>query len=129
MSIIVLLIFIGIITKGTNQDRRRSDIFKKVIGAYVGISILAGLLSSGGFVSVAVIGLLIWYFTSRKQKSEKDRWQEWQESYDQGRRNAADSKNSYSNSNGGQGTKKAAGAGRFSQTQPDPMSRMESSLL
>ncbi|MCD8131671.1 MAG: hypothetical protein LUE16_10435 [Lachnospiraceae bacterium] len=137
MSIIILLIFIGIITKGTNQDRRRSDIFKKVITAYVGISVLAGLLSSGGFVPIAVIGFLIWYFTRKKQKSEKSRWQEWQESYEQGRRNAADQKASYSHSYGGQqasagyreNSENKTNRGQFSQSQPNPMSKVESALL
>ncbi|MCD8327238.1 MAG: hypothetical protein LUC90_11355 [Lachnospiraceae bacterium] len=165
MNIIILLIFIGIITKGTNQDRRRSDIFKKIILGYVGISLLAGLLSSGGFVSIAVIGFLIWYFTRKKQKSEKTRWEEWQESYEKGKRNAANSQNSYGNSGGSysgnssrgfsgnsggnfsgnfsgsfsggqrasggrsENAANGAGAGRFSQTQPDPMSRVESVLL
>ncbi len=71
MSIIVLLIFIAVITRKTNEDRRRSDLFKKIIMAYVGISVLAGLLSSGGFVPVAIIGALIWHYYNKKQKKEK----------------------------------------------------------
>ncbi len=134
MSIIILLIFLGVITKGTNQDRRHSDIFKKIIMAYVGISVLAGMLSSGGFVPVAVIGLLIWYFTRKKQKEEKN---SWQEAYEQGRRNAADSKASnsysYSNQKTSAGYRENAGTGtnrgQFSQTQPNPMSKVESTLL
>ncbi|MCD7738653.1 MAG: hypothetical protein LUH58_06395 [Lachnospiraceae bacterium] len=134
MSIIILLIFLGVITKGTNQDRRHSDIFKKVIMAYVGISVLAGVLSSGGFVPVAVIGLLIWYFTRKKQKEEKN---SWQEAYEQGRRNAADSRasssHSYSSQKTSAGYRENTGTGtnrgQFSQTQPNPMSKVESTLL
>ncbi len=123
MSIIVLLIFIAAIMKRTNEDRRRGDLFKKVILAYIGISVLAGLLASGGFVPVAVIGVLIWCYFNRKQKKEKN---SWQEAYEQAKyRPQEDTQKAQAR----QDTAKQTGSGRFSQTQPDPMSRVESVIL
>lgn len=133
MSIIVLLIFIAVITRKTNEDRRQSDLFKKIIMAYVGISILAGLLSSGGFVPVAIIGALIWHYYNKKQKKEKN---SWQEAYERGKYRPQDDDSRQRNSQtyqqqsfAGQNAANQAGGGRFSQTQPDPMSKMESVLL
>ncbi len=134
MSIIVLLIFIAAITKKTNGDRRRGDLFKKVIAAYIGISVLAGLLSSGGFVPVAVIGWLIWYYYNKKQKKEKN---SWQEAYEQAKYRPQEDVNrrqdgqTYQQQSFADQNRANRTGGRFSQTQtqPDPMSRMESVLL
>ncbi|MCD8378772.1 MAG: hypothetical protein LUC95_00270, partial [Lachnospiraceae bacterium] len=148
MSIIVLLIFIAAIMRKTNADRRRGDLFKKVIMAYIGISVLAGLISSGGFVSVAVIGALIWYYINKKQKKEKNSWQEAyeqakyrpQDNPDRGTgRRQSESARPQDNpdhetgrrqrESARQDSAKQTGGGCFSQTQPDPLSKMESTLL
>ncbi|MCD7841465.1 MAG: hypothetical protein LUG56_03245 [Lachnospiraceae bacterium] len=129
MSIIVLLIFIAAITKKTNTDRRRGDLFKKVILAYIGISVLAGLLSSGGFISVAVIGALIWYYIHKKQKKEKNSFQETYEQAKYRPQDASDRETGHWQGKSARQDTAKQTDGRFSQTQPEPMSRMESTLL